>query len=142
MRFLRAHTEIYSQMASGRPLISNPEQYYWIRIIFNTVYCLIFSLILLMIVYCIINFIWCLIVMLIWADNSKKKKTKKVLVRSNLVEIGLQRKYSALYLQHNLVTSLFLDVRFHKELNNFSNYWHRETDYSYKHQEIDHVVIY
>ena len=24
MRFLRAHTEIYSQMASGRPLISNP----------------------------------------------------------------------------------------------------------------------
>jgi hypothetical protein len=25
MRFLRAHTEIYSQMASGRPLISNPE---------------------------------------------------------------------------------------------------------------------
>ena len=60
--------------------------------------------------------------MLIWADNSKKKKTKKVLVMSNLVEIGLQRKYSALYLQHNLVTSLFLDVRFHKELNNFSNY--------------------
>ena len=103
---------------------------------------LYFSLILLLIVYCIINFIWCLIVMLIWADNSKKKKTKKVLVRSNLVEIGLQRKYSALYLQHNLVTSLFLDVRFHKELNNFSNYWHRETDYSYKHQEIDHVVIY
>ena len=25
------------------------------------------------IVYCIINFIWCLIVMLIWADNSKIK---------------------------------------------------------------------
>ena len=25
MRFLRAHTETYSQMASGRPLISNPE---------------------------------------------------------------------------------------------------------------------
>jgi hypothetical protein len=24
MRFLRAHTEIYLQMASGRPLISNP----------------------------------------------------------------------------------------------------------------------
>jgi hypothetical protein len=24
MRFLRAHTEIYSQTASGRPLISNP----------------------------------------------------------------------------------------------------------------------
>jgi hypothetical protein len=26
MRFLRAHTEIYSQMASGRPLISNPDK--------------------------------------------------------------------------------------------------------------------
>ena len=26
MRFLRAHTEIYSQMASWRLLISNPEQ--------------------------------------------------------------------------------------------------------------------
>jgi hypothetical protein len=33
----------------------------------------IFSLILLIIVYCIINFIRCLIVMLIWADNSKIK---------------------------------------------------------------------
>jgi hypothetical protein len=34
MRLLRAHTEIYSQMASGRPLISNPvlEDHldYWI----------------------------------------------------------------------------------------------------------------
>jgi hypothetical protein len=35
--------------------------------------CLIFSLILLIIIHCIINFIWCLIVMLIWADNSKIK---------------------------------------------------------------------
>jgi hypothetical protein len=43
------------------------------RIIFNTVYCLIFSLILLIIVYYIINFIWCLFVMLIWADYSKIK---------------------------------------------------------------------
>ena len=29
MRFLRAHTEIYSQMASGRPLISNPAFQSW-----------------------------------------------------------------------------------------------------------------
>ena len=31
MRFLRAHTEIYSEMASGRPLISNPVWHLKIR---------------------------------------------------------------------------------------------------------------
>jgi hypothetical protein len=32
MRFLRAHTEIYSQMASGRPLISNPAPWCKVRL--------------------------------------------------------------------------------------------------------------
>jgi hypothetical protein len=45
MRFLRAHTEISSQMASGRPLISNPaipvnQSYLQLRrstaVLFNT----------------------------------------------------------------------------------------------------------
>ena len=32
MKFLRAHTEIYSQMASGRPLISNPGLAYSLQV--------------------------------------------------------------------------------------------------------------
>ena len=40
MRFLRAHTEIYSQMASGRPLISNPDICY---MLFNQQQCFIYS---------------------------------------------------------------------------------------------------
>ena len=39
-------------------------------------------LILLIIVYCIINFILCLIVMLIWADNPKIKKSYLILILS------------------------------------------------------------
>jgi hypothetical protein len=45
MRFLRAHTEIYSQMASGRPLISNPDiviDYLYINIIVINVKLMIF----------------------------------------------------------------------------------------------------
>ena len=79
---------------------------YWIRIIFNTVYCLIFSLILLIIVYCIINFIWCLIVMLIRADNSEKKYKKKSTY--NMVGISSNNVYSVV-LQPRILKSLMTE---------------------------------
>jgi hypothetical protein len=43
-------------------------------------YCVLPYIFFNIIVYCIINFIWCLIVILIWADNSKIKVLVLVLV--------------------------------------------------------------
>jgi hypothetical protein len=49
MRFLRAHTVIYSQMASGRLLISNPEVYIYTHTHKNTwIYIIICCCILIM----------------------------------------------------------------------------------------------
>jgi hypothetical protein len=69
------------------PPVSKPHTHiaYMLRQCTSIVH--IFSLILLIIVYCVINFIWCLIVMLMWADNSKIKVLVLVLMTNVMFSI-------------------------------------------------------